>query len=65
MNWIPPLVAAMQEIGQWPLVAGLAALVDEHVTAVAHLPHEFATRLALNWHRDIYNVFQEYLHCEL
>ena len=50
MNRIPPLVAAMQEIVQRPLVAGLLALVDEQMTAVAHLPHQFAADLALHWH---------------
>ena len=47
------LIAAMQEIVERPLVAGLLALVDEQMTAVAHLSHEFAADLALNWHQHI------------
>ena len=49
------LIAAMQEIVERPLVAGLLALVDEQVTAVAHLPHQFAADLALNRHQHICN----------
>ena len=42
----------MQEIVERPRVARLLALVDEQVTAVAHLPHQFAADLALDWHRN-------------
>ena len=54
------LIAAMQEIVERPLVAGLLALVDEQMTAVAHLPHELAADLALNWHQHICDYFSFY-----
>ena len=57
MNRIPPLIAAMQEIVERPRVARLLALVDEQMTAVAHLPHQFAADLALDWHRHICSCF--------